>query len=129
MRRFLPLLLATALIACGEDEEQTASPPPANETRLTIAVGGDGVDPQTIELDCVTDPCDEGKLEKLAALTKPPDMAQACTQVYGGPEEVHVTGTLGGEPVDRKIDRSDGCGIAAYEALFQALGREPPVAG
>jgi hypothetical protein len=129
MRRLLPLLLATALIAgCGDDEE-AAAPPPANETNLTIEVGGDGVDPQTFEFDCVTDPCDQAKLDKLAAATKPPDETQACTQLYGGPEEVHVTGTLRGEPVDRTIDRADGCGIAAYEALFEALGRKPPAAG
>jgi hypothetical protein len=130
MRRLLPLILATAFLAgCGDDDEQTASPPPANETRLTIEVGGAGVDPQTIELDCVTDPCDEGKLKKLAIVTKPPDGATACTQLYGGPEEAHVTGTLRGEPVDRTINRADGCGIAAYEALFDALGRKPPVSG
>jgi hypothetical protein len=87
------------------------------------------VDPQTIELDCVTDPCDEAQLDKLARLTAAPDKAQACTQLYGGPEEAHVTGTLRGEPVDRTIDRADGCGIADYEALFEALGRKPPTAG
>jgi hypothetical protein len=130
MRRLLPLILATALIAgCGDGNEQTASPPPADETRLTVEVGGSGVDPQTIRIDCVTDPCDPGRLDKLAAVTKPPDKAIACTELYGGPEEAHITGTLRGEPVDRTIDRADGCGIADYEALFEALGRKPPVAG
>jgi hypothetical protein len=125
MRRLLPLLLATALIAgCGDDDEQTAAPPPASETRLTIEVGGSGVDPQTIEIDCAADPCDEAKL---AAVMTPPDEARACTQLYGGPEKAHVTGTLRGEPVDRTIDRADGCGIADFEALFEALGRKPPV--
>ena len=101
---------------------------PPRRTQLTVEVGGAGADPQTIEIDCVTDPCDAAQLDKLAAVTKPPDGAQACTQLYGGPEEAHVTGTLRGEPVDRTIDRSDGCGIADYEALFAALGRKPPVA-
>jgi hypothetical protein len=130
MRRLLPLLLATAFLAgCGEDEEQTASPPPAETTQLTVEVSGAGGGPQTFEFDCVTDPCDAAKLDKLAAVTKPPDGAQACTQLYGGPETAHVTGTLRGEPVDRTIDRSDGCGIADYEALFAALGRKAPVGG
>jgi len=40
-----------------------------------------------------------------------------------------VTGTLQGRPVDVTVARSDGCGIADYEALFAALGREPPLAG
>jgi hypothetical protein len=127
MRRLLPLLLATALLAgCGDDEETPAATAPASETRLTIEVGGEGVDPQTIEIDCVTDPCD---VDKLAKATKPPDGAVACTEIYGGPEEAHVTGTLRGEPVDRTFHRADGCGIADYEALFEALGRKPPVAG
>jgi hypothetical protein len=130
MRRLLPLLLGTVFLAgCGGDMERSdepASPPPASETRLTIEVGGAGVDEQTFVIDCVTDPCDE---DKLAAATKPPDETQACTQQYGGPEEVHITGTLRGEPVDRTINRADGCGIADYEALFEALGRKPPAAG
>jgi hypothetical protein len=126
MRSLLPLLLATALLAgCGDDEE-AAAPPPASETRLEIQVGGEGVREQTIRVDCVTDPCDE---EKLGAVTRPPDKAIACTEIYGGPEEVHITGTLRGEPVDRTITRADGCGIADYEALFEALGRKQPTAG
>jgi hypothetical protein len=131
MRRLLPLLLATALIAgCGgDDDEQPASPPPAGDTSLTIEVGGEGVDPQKIEFDCVTDPCDQAQLDKLGVVTRPPDKAVACTQLYGGPEEVRITGTLRGEPVERTINRADGCGIADYEALFEALGRKPPVSG
>jgi hypothetical protein len=130
MRRLLPLLLATALIAgCGDDDEQPAATPPASETQLEVQVSGEGVDAQKIQLDCVTDPCDEAQLDKLGAVTKPPDEAVACTQLYGGPEQAHITGTLRGQPVDRRIDRSDGCGIADYEALFEALGRKPPVGG
>ena len=125
--RLLPLLLATALIAgCGDDEEQPAATPPASGTDLTIQVGGDGVKEQTIRIDCVTDPCDE---RKLAAAVRKPDEAVACTEIYGGPEQARIMGTLRGEPVDRTIDRSNGCGIADYEALFEALGREPPLGG
>ena len=47
---------------------------------------------------------------------------RACTELYGGPETAHVTGTLGGEAVDVTITRNDGCGVADYEALFEALG-------
>ena len=130
MRLLLPLLLVTVLIAgCGDDDEQPASAPPAQETRLTVEVGGSGVEPRTFELDCVTDPCEPAQLDKLATVTKPRDGAVACTQIYGGPEEAHVSGTLRGEPVDRTITRSDGCEIADYEALFAALGEKPPAGG
>jgi len=48
---------------------------------------------------------------------------------HAPPRRAHVTGTLQGRPVDVTVARSDGCGIADYEALFAALGREPPLAG
>jgi hypothetical protein len=130
MRRLVPLLLALAALAgCGEDSEEPASAP-ADTTRLTVHVTGAGPDPVTVELSCGgSEPCDRGKIDKLAEITAPDDPPVACTQQYGGPEQAHVTGTLRGEPVDVKIDRADGCGIADYEALFAALGREPPIAG
>ena len=40
-----------------------------------------------------------------------------------------MTGTVEGEPVDVTLARTDGCGIAAYEALFTSFGRQPPIAG
>ncbi len=134
MRRLsslLPALLAaTALAACGADDEQPAATAPADSTRLTVEVTGAGSDPIAIELRCGgAKPCEQGRLDKLAAVAEPADPARACTQQYGGPEKAHMTGTLEGEPVDVTVTRSDGCGIADYEALFAALGRKPPVAG
>ena len=127
--RLLPALLAAAALgACGDDERPAATAP-ADTTRLTVRVTGAG-DPVVVELRCGgREPCERSRLDKLAAATEPPDPARACTEVYGGPEEAHVTGTLEGRPVDVAITRSDGCGIADYERLFEALGREPPLAG
>jgi hypothetical protein len=129
MRHLVPLLLATAVLAgCGDDEQPAAAPP--DSTRLSVHVTGAGVEPVTIELRCGGgEPCDRDRLAKLASITAPEDPQRACTQQYGGPEEAHVTGTLRGKPVDVKIHRADGCGIADYTALFAALGREPPLAG
>ena len=53
---------------------------------------------------------------------------RACTELYGGPETAHLTGTLDGEPVDVTITRNNGCGITDYDALFEALGAQPPLA-
>jgi len=128
MRLVLLALLATAALAagCGDDEQPASAP--ADSTRLTVEVTG--ADAETIELRCGgAEPCDGKRLERLAALLRPPDEPRACTEIYGGPEKAHVTGTLDGEPVDVTIDRSDGCGIADYEKLFEALGREQPLGG
>jgi hypothetical protein len=130
LARLVPLLLATAALAgCGADDEQPASAR-ADSTNLTVEVSGAGMDPVTIALRCGgAEPCDRDRLDHLRAVTRPPDPERACTMVYGGPEQARVTGTLDGERVDVTIDRSNGCGIAAYEALFAALGRKPPGAG
>ena len=124
------LLVAMTLAACGADDEQPAATAPADSTRLTVEVTGASPDPIAIELSCGgATPCEQRRLDKLAAVAEPADPTRACTQQYGGPEEAHMTGTLEGEPVDVTVTRSDGCGIADYEALFAALGRKPPVAG
>jgi hypothetical protein len=133
MRRraaLLPALLAaTALSACGAGDERPAASAPADTTRLTVEVTGAGAAAKRIELRCgATQPCARAGIAKLAALAHADTPARACTQQYGGPETARMRGTLEGEPVDVTVTRSDGCGIADYEALFAALGRKPPLA-
>jgi hypothetical protein len=130
LARVVPALLAaTALASCG-DAERPASSAPADTTRLTVEVTGAGPDPIAIELRCGgSEPCDRRRLEKLAALAQPDEPERACTLQYGGPERAHMTGTLDGTPVDVTVTRTNGCGIADYDALFAALGRKPPLAG
>ena len=74
--------------------------------------------------------CRERRLDRLrAALDGAADERRVCTEVYGGPERAHVTGRLRGERVDVVVARTDGCGIADYDALFEALGTPAPLAG
>jgi hypothetical protein len=126
MRRLvclLPVLLVTALLgACGDDEEQTAAP--FGGTELRVEVTDAASQPIRMTLRC-GETCDVAALRQAVH----PDPDAACTQQYGGPERAHVTGTLEGEPVDVTLNRADGCGIAAYEALFTAFGRQPPIGG
>ena len=117
------LLLSAALAACGDDDERQASAP-ADATELRVEVTKAASQPIRMTLRCGGD-CDVAALEK--ALENDP--ARACTQQYGGPEKARVTGTLDGKPVDVTLDRAEGCGTAAYETLFTAFGRQPPIGG
>jgi hypothetical protein len=115
---------------CGADDTGDAgSPePPQAETRLEITLlpegqvggegrsyvltcdppGGDHPDPATA---CAT--LDELGAEAFAPV--PPDVM--CTQIYGGPEEARVQGTVRGQPVDAALKRTDGCEIARWERV------------
>jgi hypothetical protein len=42
---------------------------------------------------------------------------QACTQLYGGPQEAIVVGTYGGKPVRTRFTRVDGCQIARWNRV------------
>ena len=130
MRRLLCLLglvFAAVLGACGSDEhEAPAQQRDGDDTRLRVEVTEAG--PQPIQMQLVCDgTCDVAALEKVVAGSG--DTERVCTLQYGGPEKAKVTGTLEGEPVELELDRADGCGIAEYESLFAAFGREPPIAG
>jgi hypothetical protein len=44
-----------------------------------------------------------------------------CTQIYGGPQTAHITGTWRGERVDARLSRNNGCEIARWNALVGLL--------
>jgi hypothetical protein len=113
-------LAALALAACGEEEREIPAAPAAEQLTVDVRKAGD---PQTFTCG---DGCDEQAIAEVVASTE--DMMRACTELYGGPETAHLTGTLDGEPVDVTITRSDGCGVNDYDALFDALGVEAPLA-
>ena len=125
MRRLAALLAlalaAPALAACGDDDErEIPASAPAQELKVDVTEAGD---PQTFTC---ADGCDTAAIAEVVASTE--DTMRACTELYGGPETAHLTGTLEGEPVDVTITRSDGCGVNDYDALFEALGVQPPLA-
>jgi hypothetical protein len=57
-------------------------------------------------------------------LIKGPAKDRVCTEVYGGPQKAIVTGDIRGETVNATFTRTNGCGIADWEALEDLLG--PP---
>ncbi|MEI5099036.1 SSI family serine proteinase inhibitor [Streptomyces sp. PmtG] len=44
-----------------------------------------------------------------------------CTQVYGGPQTAHVTGTWQGHRVDASFKRTNGCEVSRWNALVPVL--------
>jgi hypothetical protein len=49
----------------------------------------------------------------------------ACSQIYGGPQEAHVVGTLRGRPVDAAFRRTDGCQIARWNKVDFLFAERP----
>ena len=133
MRVVVPLLLIALLAAaCGGTttrEAQTA-------VEITVWPKGQGKGPtRTAQLVCdpvsgsVPDPAaacaallsEAGR----AALDEPP-LDAMCTELYGGPAEARVMGTVDGRTVDARLSRVDGCQIARWAALAPLLGAHAP---
>lgn len=47
-------------------------------------------------------------------LATEPDEDRICTQVYGGPQEASIQGSVGGRRIDRRLGRANGCQIADW---------------
>jgi hypothetical protein len=105
---------------CGDETPEPAAAPP---TALTITVwpkGRDAGDPTTRSLECDAGSSDRtcAGLERLGAdAFAPVGQDAVCTEIYGGPAEARVTGTIKGTPVDATLSRANGCEIARWEAV------------
>ena len=53
-------------------------------------------------------------------LTSPPKR-EICTEIYGGPDRAHVRGRIGGDAVDRRFARRDGCEIDDWDTAQPLL--------
>jgi hypothetical protein len=62
-------------------------------------------------------------------LSRPPEAARACTEVYGGPDRARVRGNVRGGQVDRRFGRADGCEIADWDRARLLLPRPVGAAG
>jgi outer membrane lipoprotein SlyB len=126
------VVVALAVGGCGDADEPAArstSTTPSGAIELTIAYD-DGAGARTSgALTCRgADRRAEGTLDGRAPaaelcaqarglaeqLTTTPAKGRTCTQIYGGPETAHVTGTIDGEQVDRRFRRTNGCEIADF---------------
>ena len=97
------------------------------ETRLEIAVTGGGTD-ERWTLTCGPEGGDHPDPEAAcAAIAEHADALDplagdvACTQLYGGPQEADVEGTIAGEQYRGSFNRRNGCEIARWEQLQPLL--------
>jgi hypothetical protein len=115
---------AALLYGCGGDDETSSA---AASTNLTIELDADGQGgkpPQHTQVLCEegmdTSPCPQ--LDEISASDLAPVPPQtACTEIFGGPEVVTVTGTLDGEAVDAKLTRANGCEIDRFDRFVPVL--------
>jgi hypothetical protein len=132
------LLLVTALtvVACGDDESVTAGDNSRATSLRVEVVPTAGAPAQTATLICGRAQTATGFIVDAAAtcelvsederargrLVDGPAADRSCTQIYGGPQQAHVTGTLDGQRIDATVTRADGCGIADWTLLEPLLG-------
>jgi hypothetical protein len=109
-----------APLGCGDEEQERAAAP---ATSLTITVweqGRDAGEPETRTPECSAGASDRAceRLAELGATAFAPVEGDAvCTEIYGGPAEAEVSGTIDGTPVEANLSRANGCEIARWEAV------------
>jgi hypothetical protein len=130
MRLALVGLLAVVLSGCGSGSEEAtpAAGGNGNLATLVVTVDDDGAKgaakPRELRLDCAK-PTDSQACGAAAGVSaadvKPISGEIACTQLYGGPEEASIKGTIRGQAVDATFKRTDGCEISRWERVKALL--------
>jgi len=146
LARALPVLAALILSSCaGGAEPASGSPAPGTDYGEFASLAfeyRDGVRPgvRRATLRCPSGPGaaraggylasgDPAALCRRARrlgrfLAGRADPTRPCTLIYGGPQTARVRGSVGPRRVDRRLSRTDGCGVADWDRLGPLL---PPV--
>ena len=130
----LAVVLTATLAACGGSGSGSSDA----STQLTITTRTDGESvlvPSEATLACDGTARATGFLAKAAGpacaavgngVVAKVQHAQAsgelCSQIYGGPQTAHLTGTANGKTVNLRVDRTDGCGVENWNLLEPLLG-------
>ena len=122
--RALTALTALALLVAGcgdEEDDNSAVSETATEIHLALDPDGPGgTEPQTAIVRCEeTDGSECGRLK--ATDFAPIDPQTPCTEIYGGPDEVALEGTIAGEPVSTTLTRANGCEIDRFDRITPLL--------
>jgi ABC-type glycerol-3-phosphate transport system substrate-binding protein len=117
----LALALAIAAAGCGGGDDGASSTAEEPRDRLEIVRDNGMSESVRVTLEC--EGADRELCAEIARLLPAlqPDPDVACTEVYGGPETITVTGTLGGVPIETTVGREDGCAIDRYDRLDRVL--------
>ena len=118
----LVLMLAVAFAGCGDEDDDDE--PATGATELTVTLDADGPGGQPARTETVA--CEATEGGSPCALLRPTDFAPLdeatpCTQLYGGPDEATVEGTVAGEAVAATLTRADGCAIELFDRFLPLL--------
>ncbi len=130
----LAVALAAMLAACGGSG--SGSSDAATQLTITARTGSESVlVPSDATLECDGAATATGYLAKaaepacaavrdgvVATVKQAQKTGQLCSQIYGGPQTAHITGTANGKSVNLRIGRTDGCGVADWQTLEPLLG-------
>ena len=58
-------------------------------------------------------------------LASRPSYNRICTQIYGGRQRAHITGTIGSRNIDRRLKRTNGCEIGDWQHAVPLVPRVP----
>ncbi len=109
---FFPLLLI--LSACsgndGTTEVSISLRPAAGQEAMIRTVACPGVTP-TQDRACR----EIFQINRESFSPVPP--GTPCTRIYGGPEELEITGTIRGQEIDAHYWRSDGCELERWNEV------------
>ncbi|WP_159613562.1 hypothetical protein [Glutamicibacter sp. JC586] len=118
------LLLVALIVSCAAPSSQSP------ETHLLISFKPDGANIASeyildcsgdLVLDTSTLPADADVCSQLneqaAAFTASLNPATPCTEIYGGPQRVQITGTFKRQPFDSEFSRTNGCLINQWERV------------
>lgn len=131
-------LIAASLIAASCLSASACSSTPAKDSMdadLTIEIRADGTTvSETYRLVCSDGQPAEGSNHPRAAasctvllnhgeqLRALPRKDQICTEIYGGPQEATIAGTLNGEDVLKQLGRKNGCEISEWQTFEPLVG-------
>lgn len=122
------LPLSVLIGGCGgsgadRDQARDGVTPGASELVISLDPDGPGgAGAERARLSCPSSAAACGAVADLApGAADPVPPETACTEIYGGPDQVTIRGTLRGERVEATLTRANGCEIERFERFVALL--------